>query len=232
MAELPKRRSRWHVAVLLAGLAFLFPRASHAQLHWDAALQAGVEKRFLDRPDGGPNAGFGPIAQVSVHVALIPLVRVGGYFGHHVSPTDGIASTRQVTFGGLRFKGMVPWVRGSARAWIFSGFGYSGAYAPSYRGPTPTILIPGATPYRVEGAGGSFFEVPFGIGASYKVYKPWELFAELGGRAGFGHSGTLYEPGPRYAGYPSGPSTLIEGRAPAGLDLFAVGLTVGALVDF
>lgn len=217
--------------MLLAGLAFFSAKPAHAQVHWDVGLQGGVEKRFLDRPDGGPNAGFGPIAQVSAHFALLPLVRVGGYFGHHISPTEGVASTRQLTFGGLRFKGMVPWVRGSARAWIFGGLGYSGAYAPSYRGPKPTIAIPGAEPYRAQGAGGGFFEVPLGIGASYKVYKPWELFAELGGRVGFAHSGTLYDPGPtmtiQNAGGPRS-----ESRLPVGLDRFAIGLTVGALVDF
>jgi hypothetical protein len=80
----------------------------------------------------------------------------------------------------------------------------------------------------VQGAGGSFFEVPFGIGASYKLRKPWELCAELGGRAGFGHRGSLYtEPGPQV----SSPGRADSNALPAGEDRFAVGLTVGVLVD-
>src|SRR5690606_37872691 len=80
---------------------------------------------------------------------------------------------------------------------------------------------------EVEGGGGTFFEVPFGIGASYKLYKPWELCAELGARAGFGHSGTIYDP--------PGPGVAVSDFAgqrasPAGLDRFALGLTVGVML--
>lgn len=204
-------------------LAFASSRAG-AQIHWDASAQLGVMKRNLvDRPTGsaGRDATFGPAGQLTGHVALLPLVRLGAYFGHDISPFQGEASARDLTWGGLRAKIMSPWPRGDARAWLFFGFGYAGVYQRSTA--TTTAAVPGI----VHGAGGGFFEVPFGIGASYKLRKPWELCAELGGRAGFGHSGSVYEaPGPRTT-TGSGESNV----APAGIDRFAFGLTVGVLVD-
>ena len=202
------------VVVLLA-----LPRAAHAQIHWDASAQVGVMKRVLtSRPAGGENAGFGPVAQLTGHLALLPLVRVGGYFGHDISPVGGERSARDLTWGGLRAKLMSPWPRGALRAWLFFGFGYAGVYARS-------TSTPGAV---VHGAGGSYFEVPFGFGASYKLRKPWELCAELGMRAGFGHRGSTYEaPGPTR----SSAGQADEHVPPAGTDRFAIGLTVGVLLD-
>jgi hypothetical protein len=238
MAELPKRRRRRGHLVATALVSLLAcSREAHAQIHWDAGVQAGVSKRFLaDRAQGTPDAGFGPTATLTGHVALLPLVRIGAYFGHEISPLGGDVSARQITFGGLHLKGMLPWVRSStsARAWIFAGFGYAGVYAPSFE---TNFYVPstdgtgGLTREhgRVEGGGGGFFDVPFGVGASYKFFKPWELFAELGGRAEFGNSGTIYEPpgaGVRI------PGDATQRAAPPGLDRFAVGLTLGVLVDF
>jgi hypothetical protein len=189
-------------------------------------------KRFLaDRPAGTDDVGFGPAGQLTGHLALLPLVHLGGYFGHDISPLPGDGSSRHITFGGARVKGMLPWVRGSARAWIFAGFGYAGVYSPSY--DTVFSFADGEgnvtrRPVRVQGAGGGFFEVPFGIGASYKLRKPWELCAELGARMGFGHGGSVYDlPGPRVRadGFPG------QNALPAGLDRFALGLTLGVMID-
>jgi hypothetical protein len=232
MAELPSRRLRRGAFAVLGALLFFYPGTSSAQIHWDASAQLGVMKRVLSgRPSGAGNAGFGPVAQLTGHVALLPLVHVGGYFGHDISPLDGDAAARQITFGGLRAKGMLPWPRGSTRVWIFAGFGYAGVYAPSYQTSFTITDGSGASaPHRVrvEGAGGGFFEVPFGFGASYKFFKPWELCAELGARAGFGHSGSVYEPpGPRV----TVPGLASQNATPAGLDRLAVGLTVGVLID-
>jgi hypothetical protein len=234
MAELSPRLLRLTLfggGVLAVSLSFSTPAS--AQLHWDVSAQAGVMKRFLvARPPGSDtNVGFGPTAQLMGHVALLPLVHVGGYFGHDISPLPGDGAARNITFGGVRAKGMLPWIRGSMRAWIFAGFGYSGVYSQSYN---TTFSIPNGAgvierrPVRVEGAGGSFFEVPFGIGASYKLYKPWELCAELGARVGFGHTGSVYEePGPQV----SVESFAGQNAAPAGLDRFGIGLTLGVLAD-
>jgi hypothetical protein len=210
------------VGAVLAAVALLWSRESHAQVHWDAAAQVGATKRFLsDRAAGSGDAGFGPVAQLSAHLALLPLVRVGAYVGHEISMGPDDAAARQITFGGLRAKGMAPWVHGRARAWVFAGFGYAGVYGPSY-------VTESNPPIRIQGASGGFFEVPLGIGASYKVFKPWELCAELGARVGFGHTGALYEaPGPTALVPGVGPQSTV----PAGLDRIAIGLTIGVLVD-
>lgn len=239
MAELRSRRRRLVFAnVVLSGLLSFFcvfffgERDARAQLHWDASAQVGVMKRFLgDRPPATDDAGFGPTGQLTGHLALLPLVHLGGYFGHDISPLPGDAAARNITFGGLRARGMLPWVRGSMRAWIFAGFGYAGVYSRSYD-TTFTIVDGGGVaerrPVHVHGAGGSFFDVPFGIGASYNLFKPWALCAELGVRYGFGHTGSVYEPpGPqvRVEGFPG------QNVVPAGLDRFALGLTLGVMID-
>ncbi len=205
-----RRRARWS-ALLLALSGVLAAPPAAAQLHWDAAAQAGIMKRVLvNRPSGGPDAGFGPVVQLTGHVALFPLVRVGAYLGHDISPMDGDLSARDLTWGGVRAKLMSPWPRGAVRAWLFAGFGVEGVYARS-------TARPGAL---IEGAGGHFFEVPFGLGSSYTFRKPYALCAELGMRAGFAHSGSAYE---RSAGGALG--------AAPGADRLAIGLTVGIMLD-
>ncbi len=219
--------------LLGAAASLLVATTSHAQLHWDASAQAGVMTRVLtSRPAGGEGAGFGPTAQIAGHVALLPLVRFGGYFGHDISPMGGDMSARDLTWGGIRAKIMSPWPRGAFRAWLFLGFGYSGVYARSTAAPRVFPGPPGTPSVReaavVQGAGGGFFEVPFGLGASYTFRKPFALCAELGMRTGLGHSGSVYEdPGPRVrsAGRPD------SNALPAGMYRFGAGLTVGILVD-
>lgn len=220
---------------VLGAFVGLTPSVAHAQLHWDASAQVGATKReVVDRPPGGENGGVGPALQLTGHVALLPLVRIGGYLGHDISPMQGDTSARDITFGGLRAKIMSPWPRGALRAWLFVGFGYAGVYGRSTTGPRMFPGPPGnssatvTTEATVHGAGGSFFEVPFGLGASYKLRKPWELCAELGMRTGFGHTGSLYDaPGPQVtsAGRPD------ENALPNGKDRFGIGLTLGVLVD-
>jgi hypothetical protein len=226
------------VAAAIAILAL--PSPAHAQLHWDASAQVGVVKRFLsDRPfSNAPDAGFGPSGQLAVHVALLPLVHAGAYASHDVTwlaaagGVDGPA--RHITTGGLRAKGMIPFVRGDTRAWIFAGFGYARAYQESADRDDQALIS--STVPRVQGAGGGFFEVPFGIGASYKIRKPWELFFELGARVGFAHRGDAYDEGPRVIAVGVGPSPHEPARypprcPPAGIDRFAIGLTAGVMLD-
>lgn len=222
--------------MLIALAALLGARTSHAQLHWDASAQGGVMKRNLvNRPSGGHDAGFGPAFQLTGHVALFPLVRVGGYLGHDISPMSGDVSARDLTWGGVRAKLMSPWPRGALRAWLFLGFGYTGVYARSSATTLTFPGPPGTTPLReaafVQGAGGGFFEVPFGLGASYNFRKPFAVCAELGMRPGFGHSGSVYgAPGPGVKS--ADPARRPDGNAPpAGIDRFAIGLTVGVLID-
>lgn len=220
--------ARWALAAILGLVAV--PSEAHAQLHGDASAQVGATKRFLvARPSGPDDAGFGPIAQLMGHVALVPLVHAGAYFGHDISPLGNTA--RNVTFGGVRAKGVIPFVGSPWRAWIFAGFGYAGVYQQSYRGSFSTEDPLGGTETstgRVEGAGGGFFDVPFGFGVSYKLYGPWEACAELGTRIGFGHTGSVYEsPGPQL----TLPNAAGQNVLPAGLDRVAVGLTLGLRVN-
>jgi hypothetical protein len=217
---------------LAFSLAFCWSTRAGAQVHWDASAQAGVTRRVLgDRPTGGKDAGFGPVGQLEGHIALLPLVRFGAYVGHDISPLGGDASARDITWGGARVKVMSPWPRGSFRLWLFFGFGYDGVYQ---RSTTTVRNVPGPIGMPtlraetvVHGAGGGFFEIPYGIGVSYKLRKPWELCAELGGRSGFGFSGSAYEAGPRV----TSPGIPDEHALPAGNDRFGIGLTVGLLVD-
>ena len=218
-------------AVVVLVVLLLPSREAHAQVHWDASAQAGVMKRFLfERPPGGDDAGFGPAFQLNGHVALLPLVHAGAYVGYDISPLGGPAAARDIFAGGLRGKLMLPWVRGDTRAWFFVGVGYAIVSTRGY--PTVlTIQTPGRPSVRrdveVLGAGGGFVEVPFGFGASYKLRKPWELCAELGARFGFSHGGSADGNGPQVIV----PGDVNQNLLPSGSDSFALGLTVGILVD-
>ena len=137
----------------------LFTAHAEAQLHWDASAQAGVTKRVLgDRPSGGKDAGFGPALQLTGHIALLPLVRLGAYVGHDISPLGGDASARDLTWAGARVKVMSPWPRGAMRLWLFFGFGYDGVYQRSTSAPRNFPGPPGMPTVRddavVHGAGG------------------------------------------------------------------------------
>lgn len=189
---------RGFLALLVLVCTVLATRAASAQVHWDVSIEAGVTKRFLsDRPARSKDTIVGPSAQLAAHLALLPLVHVGGYLGGDISPVAS-AGTRTFGAGGLHVKGLIPFVPRSVRAWIYTGFGYSGMYQHEDR-PVP-------------GRGGGFLEVPFGLGASYKLRKPWSVFAELGGRAGFAHSGSAYARG-------------------NGVDRLALGLSLGVMLD-
>ncbi len=186
-------------------------------------------KRFLGgRPSGGGDAGFGPAAEVHGHVAILPLVRAGAYVGHDISPQPGDTKALQITSFGLRAKVTSPMPLDPWRVWAFVGVGYAGAYGHSFHttiAPDPSSRVPAFA----TGAGGSFFEVPFGVGASYKLRRPWHLTAELGGRATFGYAGSLFDVANGRAGFADGQPPLVLSNP--GAPVFALGLTVGVLLD-
>lgn len=198
-------------------------RVARAQVRWDASAQAGPIKRWLaDRPPGGDDAGFGGEARLAAHVALLPLVRAGGYAAFDV--TGAGDATRLLFGGGLHAKLFAPIPSRTTRLWLATGFGLVGAYSPSYE----TVLA-GTTPATVQTvqaarAGGRFFEVPVGVGAGWKVWGPWSLTGELGVRLGFAHGGSLYDAPGRAAG-------AAGAVPPAGADRVAVGLLLGVLYD-
>jgi hypothetical protein len=156
------------------------------------------------------------------HLAVLPLFRAGVYVAHDISPVTGGIGARQITSAGLRFKFTPPLLRKRWRSWLFAGIGYAGAYAPGYELASPTA------PTAVTAAGGSYFEVPLGVGVAYKLRKPVELTLELGSRLGFGFTGSLYgADGGRAALASAGPERLPS----AGQDLLALYLSIGVSLD-
>jgi len=185
-------------ALVVVLCALLATRDTAAQVHWDVSLAAGGTKRFLtDRPAGTKDSFVGPSAQLAAHLALLPLVHVGGYLGGELSPVSH-AGTRTLGSGGLHVKGLIPFFPRSMRGWIYTGFGYT-RMSQQENPPVP-------------GRGGGFLEVPFGFGASYKLRKPWSVFAELGGKVGVAHSGSAYA----------------RGNA---VDRLALGLSLGVMLE-
>ena len=213
--------------IVALGAMLLVAGRAEAQLHWDVGAKGGVSKRFLSsRPPGAPDAGLGPEAEVEGHVAVLPMLRAGLYAAYDRSPVTGIAA-RNIMAAGLHVRVNAPWPRDPFRGWVYLGFGYAGVYAPSYE---TTLLVQHdpampASPTRttVQGSGGTFFEVPVGLGVAYKLRRPWELTLELGTRVGFGWSGSTYTSGA--VALPDGaPAQQIQ---QTGNDSFAVLLSLG-----
>ena len=211
-----------------------------AQVHVDVGAEVGAMKRFSsDRPPGGPDAGFGPVLEVHGHVAILPFVRAGVYFTHDIAPVPGITA-REITTGGFRLKVAPPLRSGRFRTWAFVGFGYAGVYAPGYQATLPLGAAGAPAATTVSASGGSYFEVPLGIGVGYKLRRReyfggrspggGELTCELGSRFGFGFQGSLYgEDGGRAAFVSGSPQ---EQRVPKqGNDVFALALSLGYSFD-
>ncbi len=198
-----------------------------AQLRADAAIEGVARSRFLGaRPEGGSNAGPGAGLEVTGHVALVPLVRLGVYAGAEVSPQGDAAARRIYTYG-LSARLASPWPNGDLHAWLFTGLGYASVVAPGYEATQKTSAATAGSAVRVAPAGGGFLEVPLGIGVGYKLWRPVEILAEVGGSLAFGASGSLY------AARPFTDSLQQTGLLPsAGVDRGAVFLRIGAGIDF
>jgi hypothetical protein len=213
-------------------LVVSFSRRAGAQLHFDVGAEAGVSRRFLtDRPPGGPDAGFGAAFEVHGHIAILPLLRAGAYVAHDIAPVPGLAA-REITSAGLRVKVVPPLFPAPWRAWVFAGFGYAGVYAPAY----DTVYAPAGDgeppgPVHVAASGGSYFEVPVGLGASYRLRRWVELTAELGARFGFGFRGSVYGEDGGRAAFAMDGSGQQERVAKAGDDTASVALSLGVSFD-
>ena len=225
------------VPTALAIVALAFAREARAQQHWDLGVHGGVAKRFLtDRPCVSgfacQDASFGPVVGVQAHLALIPFLRAGVYGSFEVSPVEGNYAARNMFAFGAQAKVMSPWPRDDWRLWLTLGVGYVTAYGPSFSitlRPQPDPNGQGSYPTPVDGGGGGFLEVPIGVGVSYKLRKPFVLYAELLSRFGGGFWGTLYgENGGRAARNPILGTTTI---AAPGSDFFSLGLVVGVGLD-
>ncbi|HLK40270.1 MAG TPA: hypothetical protein VKU41_26140 [Polyangiaceae bacterium] len=188
------------------------------QLNWDAGVEVGAMARAVTSAAAGASAPTpGPVGELFAHVALLPMLRAGVYASHDISPEPG-APAREITEGGLSVRLLPPLLAAPWRTWAFAGVGYARAYAPSHRAE---IASPGGA--VVPGAGGGILDVPFGLGLAYRPRRPWEYFAELGGRAGAFFTGSLYSSTRAQCVCPSPPF--------AGKDSFALLLTVGVSFD-
>ncbi len=116
------------------------------------------------------------------------LVRVGLYVHYDSSPVSN-QNTRDMFSGGLDLRVLSPWPRGDLRGYARVGIGEVGTYASAH-GLTGDRAFAG---FRfVDGAHGSFTEVPIAIGALYRVTPPIRITAEAGARFGFAFTGNAY----------------------------------------
>jgi hypothetical protein len=124
-------------------------------------------------------------------------------------------------------------VGGTLKAYGFLGFGFAFVSQQGFDFPGfPYVSAGGGTVRKnatFDSAGGHFFEVPFGLGVAYKLRKPWELCAELGARVGFAHSGSVYDE--LRGAQVRAPGEVDQNLTSAGIDRFALGLTVGVMLD-
>ncbi|MGO9833491.1 MAG: hypothetical protein ACLP1X_04685 [Polyangiaceae bacterium] len=200
-------------SLALGMLAVTFPAA--AQVRWDVGAEVGAMDRLTTGRDAiAPSPTPGPTGELQAHVALIPMVRIGGYLAFDVSPVPGLPA-REIAEGGVRVKVSPPLFSGPWRGWAFLGLGYARAYEPGHE-----VTVPGSVPAArilVGGAGGGILDLPIGVGIGYRLRRPWEIFAELESRIGLAFSGPLYA---RTSDEPYG-----------GQDSFAVSLSVGVSWD-
>jgi hypothetical protein len=198
------------LAVVVACILHTSP--VQAQLHWDVAGEVGVEKRFLRaRPPEGADAGFGPLARITGHVALLPLIRVGAYGAFSYSPvrTNGGRSF----FGGGFEARLVPPLRlPDWHPYLFVGFGYTAVRVSAFDSALG----------KLPAAGGGCIDIPLGIGVTHRLRKPIEIGGVLGTRFSAACSGSAYSGDGRVTD--SGNRILNSGT-----DLF--GLYLGALLN-
>ena len=172
-------------AVFLGALAVCTvagEQVAHAQLHWDAALEAALDKRFLTNRQSTSDASFGPALRLSAHLALLPLIRAGLYTGYALSPQSDVPQQapltaresvlRHMVSGGFETRIFPPFGFTKVKPFVLLGFGYQRTFAP--------------------GGSGGCLETPLGLGASYRLRKPFEIGALLTSRIGFGCHGDLY----------------------------------------
>jgi hypothetical protein len=218
-------RRLWPLPFFLA-LTLFSARPAHAQ-HFDANFETGYSRRFLSGGTLTGSNGF-PLIGVTAAIALAPLFRLGVYFDEELA-NDGEPKSPFITTLGARIKFLPPLGSKKWKMWLFLGFGYGAVVAPSYTqvvGATADNPNPNQTGTALKD-GGSFLEVPFGIGASYKLRAPWVVLGELSGRAGLNSQGSYFDPTGRPTVTAQGDSLgLITGS-----ESFAILATLGIGID-
>lgn len=152
--------------------------SAHAQLRWDLGARIGAGKRYQgEGGNGGSEAG--PAAELTLHTALLPLLRVGPSLSAEVSPVYGRPTRRHYGVGlEARLFAPLPWPK-------LRPFAYVGV-----RG---VVARQGQNELHDSG-GGAYMTVPFGIGASVYIVKSLRFVTTFGGEGAFLHGGTLYDP--------------------------------------
>lgn len=200
------RRSlaRFLALVAFACAIFFAPKSSAdggLGVHWDVELQAGVMNRWFNHNTPSYHPGLGPSAQLSGHVALLPLVHLGAYFGGDLSPYAG-GGLRNFEYGGPHVRIMLPLLPKTMRLWIATGIGIGRHYEKSFHSAKFNGKFYPPDEYPTG-------EFPIGIGASYKFWPGWSVYSELGARFLFGY--TVYDGPP--------------------VDRYALGLSIGIMLD-
>jgi hypothetical protein len=208
--------------VASATVAFVCATASTAgaQIRWDVGAEVGAMKRFTTaKAEGAPNLEVGPAFQLDGHVALVPMVRVGGYLAQDVAPADGVGA-RTFWGGGLHVKVTPPLLSAPWRFWVSAGFGYAYSHAASYHGQVATRGGGSDLDVVFGSTHGGLLEVPLGLDLGYRASGRFLFFAELGGRPVLASYGPMYAGGQRATG--------VTTAAPfMGKDSFAASLSVG-----
>lgn len=165
---------------LIATLAILTiaPKV-HAQLRWDLGARVGAGKRYQgSQPASSPESEAGPAAELTLHTALLPLLRVGPTVSAEVSPVFGRPTRRHYGAGlEARLFAPLPWPK-------LRPFAYVGV-----RG----VLARQGQNEAHQAGGGAYMAVPFGVGASVYMLKSLRFVATFGGEGAFFHGGTLYD---------------------------------------
>ena len=165
-------------AGLAVALVLAVPKLAHAQLHSDFSLQAGLEKRFLtSRAPTVPDAGPGLRLDLRGHFAFFPFIRLGAYGAYAFTPQAGEGRNTGSLGFHARIVSPVPRTERFS-LWLGVGAGYARTFVTGPTSPT-----------------GGYVEVPLGIGAGYKIRKPFTIFAEVQSVFGVGHHGAVYDAG-------------------------------------
>jgi hypothetical protein len=148
------------------------------------------------------------------HVALVPLVRAGGYAGLEQALPNG-AERRQYYTVGLDAKVASPWTRAPWRAWAFLGVG--AAYVVATRHAATTGASPtGPGPSQSSQVDGALLELPVGVGAGLRFHSAWEIAVVLSLRPALANLGPVTRP-----------SAQRDPQPFAGHEVLAVSLAVG-----
>lgn len=176
---------------------------AQAQLRWDVGARIGASKRMLDsQPNGASDGNAGPAGELTLHTALLPLLRVGPSFSMEVSPVAGRPTRRHYGAGiEARVFAPLPWPK-------LRPFVYVGVRGVLVRQPETDAHAAG---------GGGYLSIPFGVGVSAAVVKYVRFVATFGGDGAFLHGGGLYDP---------------KSTAYAGNDVAAIRGMVGADFEF